>query len=187
MVPALIGGVVGGVGGVLGGLAGAGQRALQGMEQAAAPMMNELGQHPGGGESPESGEQPSPPAESPSGGDVKPPGDGGGAAGDTEPAWEPGPLSALTGTASAPALAVPASAAAPASALPEAAGPAVGSMGPMMAPPMGVPRSGGSGDEHREQLYQERQLKVVAPPNSEPVKNRREGRDRTRGTDRKAP
>jgi hypothetical protein len=29
-------------------------------------------------------------------------------------------------------------------------------------------------------------LKVMAAPNSEPVKNRREGRDKARGTDRKA-
>ena len=36
-----------------------------------------------------------------------------------------------------------------------------------------------------ESVYKERQLKVVAPPNSEPVKNRREGRDR--GRDRKTP
>jgi hypothetical protein len=56
-----------------------------------------------------------------------------------------------------------------------------------MAPLMGAPRSGNSGDEHRKQLYQERKLKVVAPPNSEPVKGRREGRDRARATDRKAP
>jgi hypothetical protein len=60
-------------------------------------------------------------------------------------------------------------------------------MGPMIPPMMGGPHSGGSGDEQRKQLYSERKLKVVAPPNSEPVKNRREGRDKTRGTDRKAP
>ena len=35
VIPGIIGGVVGGLGGVLGGLAGAGQKALQGMEQAA--------------------------------------------------------------------------------------------------------------------------------------------------------
>ena len=190
VVPAIIGGVVGGVGGVLGGLAGAGQKALQGMQQAAAPMVSGTGQHPAGGGSPEGGEQqPSPPAESPSGGAVKSPSDGGSAAGDTEPAWEPGPLSAPTGAASAPAIAAPASAPSAAGTLPQTAAPtpAIGAMGPTMAPLMGAPRSGNSGDEHRKQLYQERKLKVVAPPNSEPVKGRREGRDRARGTDRKAP
>jgi hypothetical protein len=186
VVPAIIGGVVGGVGGVLGGLAGTGQRALQGMQQAAAPMMSELGQHPAGGGSPEGGERSSSPAESPSSGDAKPPSDSGGAVGDTEPAWAPGPLSAPTSVAAAPAIAAPASVSPPAGTLAETSAPALGAMGPMMAPPMGAPRSGNSGDAQRERLYQERQLKVVAPPNSEPVKGRREGRDRTRGTDRKA-
>jgi hypothetical protein len=47
-------------------------------------------------------------------------------------------------------------------------------MGPMMMPPM---RGGGEGSEaDNKQLYRERKLKVVAPANSEPVKNRREGR-----------
>lgn len=74
----------------------------------------------------------------------------------------------------APAAAAPASApSAPAAA--EAPAPAMGAMGPMM-PPM---RGGGEGSgPDNKQLYQERKLKVVAPPNSEPVKNRREGRAR---------
>ena len=59
-----------------------------------------------------------------------------------------------------------------------------GAMGPMMMPPMrGV---GGEGSEaDNKQLYQERKLKVVAPANSEPVKNRREGR--AKPDDRKTP
>ena len=50
----------------------------------------------------------------------------------------------------------------------------MGAMGPMMMPPI---RGGGEGSgADNKQLYQERKLKVVAPANSEPVKNRREGR-----------
>jgi hypothetical protein len=189
VVPAIIGGLVGGVGGVLGGLAGTGQKAMQGMQQVAAPMASELGQHPGGGGSPDQGgEQAAAPAESsPSGDDLKPPDDGGGATGETAPASAAAPLAAPTGAASAPAIAAPASAPLAAGTLPEASAPATGAMGPMMAPPMGAPRSGGSGDGQGERLYQERQLKVVAPPNSEPVKNRREGRERSREKDRKTP
>lgn len=54
-------------------------------------------------------------------------------------------------------------------------------MGPMI-PPMGG-RSAGSGPQNK-QLYQERKLAVVAPPNSEPVKNRREGRERDKERDK---
>lgn len=47
-------------------------------------------------------------------------------------------------------------------------------MGPMMPPLMG-PRTDSSGPDNKE-LYKGRKLTVVAPPNSEPVKNRRESR-----------
>lgn len=49
----------------------------------------------------------------------------------------------------------------------------MGAMAPMIPPG----RGGGEGHgPQNKQLYQERKLKVVAPANSEPVKNRREGR-----------
>jgi hypothetical protein len=91
------------------------------------------------------------------------------------------------GTASTPVAAAPAAApAASVSAPAEVPAGGVGAMGPMMAPPMGA-GGGHGGDGQRDRLYKERQLKVEAPPNSEPVKNRREARDRGRGSDRKTP
>ena len=48
-------------------------------------------------------------------------------------------------------------------------------------PPMRGTGEGSGADNKR--LYQERKLKVVPPANSEPVKNRREGR--TKPADRK--
>ena len=185
VIPGIIGGVVGGLGGLLGGFAGAGQKALQGMEQAAGPMMSGLGQHPPGGEPQHGGGEQSPPSpEPPSAGDLSPPGDlgAGGGGADTQPAGGEGLLAAPTGVAAAPAAAAPVSA--PAAATPaEAPAPAMGAMGPMM-PPMRGTGGEGSGAENK-QLYQERKLKVVAPANSEPVKNRREGR--AKPGDRKTP
>lgn len=173
VVPGIIGGVVGGLGGALGGLAAAPQKAMQGLEQAAGPLMSGLGQHPQGGEPPQGGEG-SPPSSEPSAGDLSSPDDlGAGGGGDTEPAGGvEAPLSAPTDVASAPAAAAPATA--PSTPAPaEAPSPAMGAMGPMV-PPM---RGGGEGSgPQNKQLYQDRKLKVVAPANSEPVKNRREGR-----------
>jgi hypothetical protein len=174
LVPGIIGGVVGGIGGVVGGLTGAGEKALQSLEQAAAPAMSGLGQHPAGGGQPHGGEQspqspePQPPADMPAPGDL-----GGGGGLDTEPAGGAEPLSAPTPTAAAPAAAAPVSSpSAPIAS--ETPAPAIGAMGPMMPPMMG-PRTGSSGPDNKE-LYKERKLTVVAPPNSEPVKNRRESR-----------
>ena len=185
LVPAIIGGVVGGAAGLLGGLAGAGQKALQGAQQATSPMMSGAGQHPSGtGESPHGGDQ-SPPSPEPTPlSDTGAPGDLGGS-GDayTEPAGGAEPLSAPTGVAAAPAAAAPMTAPA-APAAPETAAPAIGAMGPMVPPILG-PRGAGSGPDHKE-LYPERKLMIEAPPNSEPVKNRREDRgDKARGADRK--
>ena len=180
VVPGIIGGVVGGVGGVLGGLAGAGQKALQGVGQAAGPLTSGLGQHPQGGQPQHGGEQPSQSAE-PSAGDVSAPDDVGVAGGDTMPAGGVGaPLVAPAEVAAAPAVAAPVSVSSPAPA--EAPAPAMGAMGPMMPPVRGT--GNGSGPDNKR-LYQERTLKVVAPANSEPVKNRRE--TRTKSTDRKTP
>lgn len=184
VIPGIIGGVVGGLGGVLGGLAGAGPKALQGMEQAAGPMMSGLGQHPPGGEPRHGGEQSPQSPEPPSAGDVSSPGDlgAGGGGADTEPAGGQVPLAASTEVAAAPAAAAPVSAPSVPVAS-EAPAPGMGAMGPMMMPPM---RGGGEGFEaDNKQLYQERKLKVVAPANSEPVKNRREGR--AKPDDRKKP
>lgn len=179
--PGIIGGVVGGLGGLVGGLTGAGQKALQGMEQAASQGMSGLGQHPPGGEPQKGGEQSPQSPEPPSAGDLSPPDDlgAGGGGADTEPAGGEGPMAAPTEVAAAPAAAAPVSA--PSAAVPsEAPAPAMGAMAPMMPPMRGSGE--GSGPDNK-QLYQERKLKVVAPANSEPVKNRREGR--TKPTDRK--
>jgi hypothetical protein len=187
LVPAIIGGVVGGVGGLLGGLAGAGQKALQGAQQAASPMMSGAGQHPSSGGAPHGGDQsPQSPEPTPPN-DLGAPGDLGGIGGaDTEPAGGSEPLSAPTPVAATPAAAAPVTApAAPVAA--ETPAPAIGAMGPMMPPLMRGSAGAGSGPEHKG-LYRERKLMAVAPPNSEPVKNRREGRrDKARATeDRKA-
>ena len=48
-----------------------------------------------------------------------------------------------------------------------------------------VPNRGSPPAVLLRESYRERKLMVVAPPNSEPVKNRREGREKARGTDRK--
>lgn len=56
-------------------------------------------------------------------------------------------------------------------------------MGPMM-PPMGGRGGSGSGPQNK-QLYQDRTLQVAVPPNSEPVKNRREGRNKDDDKERK--
>ena len=137
VIPGIIGGVVGGLGGVLGGLAGAGQKALQGMEQAVGPMMSGLGQHPPGGEPQHGGEQSPRSPEPPSAGDVSAPGDlgAGGGGADTEPAGGEVPLAAPTEVAAAPAAAAPVSAPS-APVVSEAPAPGMGAMGPMMMPPM---------------------------------------------------
>ena len=86
VIPGIIGGVVGGLGGALGGLTGAGQKALQGLQQAAGPMMSGLGQqHPQGGQ-PQHGGDGSPQSPESSVGDLSSPGDLGtvGGVGDTD-------------------------------------------------------------------------------------------------------
>lgn len=186
VIPGVIGGVVGGLGGLVGGLTGAPQKALQGLEQAAAPMMSGLGQHPPGGQPPQGGGEQSPQSpQPPSAGDLAAPGDlgaGGGGGGDMQPAGAASPLAGPTEVAAAPAAAAPVSAPS-APAPPEAPAPAVGAMGPMMPPMRGAGGEGAGPDNN--QLYKDRKVKVVTPPNSEPVKNRREGR--AKPADRKTP
>ncbi|WP_204815360.1 PPE domain-containing protein [Mycobacterium riyadhense] len=183
VVPGIIGGVVGGLGGLLGGLAAAPQTALQGLKQAAGPMISGLGPHPQGGQ-PQHGGEESPQTSQPPAGDLSSPDDlgAGGGGGDTEPAGGGvGSLAPPTNVPAAPAAAAPATAAAPTPAPTEAPAPAMGAMGPMIPPARGT---GEGSRPDNKRLYQERKLKVVAPPNSEPVKNRREGRTKS---DRKTP
>ncbi len=179
MMPAVLGGVVGGLGGALGGLAGAGQKAMQSAQQAASPLMNEMSQHQpaSGGDKPQEGQRSGgsePSSEKPGGGgEVPDMPDGGGAdgGGEMEPAGGAEPMAAPPDVASTPVAAAPVALAPP----PEPAAAGAG-MGPMMAPPMGgAGGSGGRGPDVKD-LYRDRKLKMVAPPNSEPVKNRREGR-----------
>lgn len=177
VVPVILGAVTGGVGGALGGLAGAGERMLQGVTTPlAAPMMSGLsGLHPGGGGLPDAGGSEPAAPDAGGSGPTTPDAGGGGEPGGTEPAGLDGPLSSLaTPLASVPAAAAPVAAAAAMS--PEAVSPSMApAMGMGMMPPMMGPHGGRSGPENK-QLYKERQLKVVAPPNSEPVKGRREPR-----------
>jgi len=173
--PAVIGGIVGGIGGALGGLAGAGQRALGSMQQAAAPMLSGLeapgGGEPGGGEpgEPEAPQVPHMPG-----------GHGGGTpGGGTEPSGGGG-LAAPSGggLGATPAAAAPV--AAPATPVTSTVAPDTGPggvpMGGAMMPPIMPGRGGASGSEADRRLYEPRRLRVVAPPNSEPVKGRREAR-----------
>jgi PPE family len=186
-VPAVVGAIMGGLGGGLGGLAGAGQRALGSVGQAGMPALSGLGEPggppEGGGGEPSAGGMPETPhvphAPGGLGGGGNPdPGIGG-----TEPAGEPGPLAApagggggLTPAAAAPVTApAPTTAAAAPAVEPAAGGPGMAGGGMMMPPlmPMGGSRSGSEADKR---LYPQRRLRVIAPPNSEPVKGRRERR-----------
>jgi hypothetical protein len=184
LLPTVLGGVAGVAGGLLGALSGAGQKLqqagtqlvgglAQGASSAMGAMQNPAGGPDGSGESGSGGD----PA-----GDFGDFGDGGGgdAGGGTEPA------SSVDGALSAgPASAAAAPAAAPAMYSP---GPSAGSLAPaggggaampmgggMMPPPMMGSRGGGAGEDDRK-LYPERKLKVETPPNSEPVRMRREQR-----------
>lgn len=172
VVPALIGGVVGGVGGALGGLAGAGTRAMQAM--SPGPMMSGVGEQSGAPQQQGGGEPMHAPAPGGGGGEATD-SPGGNEPGDTEPAGGQGPLGAPMGLASAPAAAAPMAAAPAVGALGESVPAAGAPMGAMMPPMMGGPRGGGGGVDDK-QLYKQRQLQVTVPPNSEPVKGRREGR-----------
>jgi hypothetical protein len=164
---------------------------MQSMKQAAGPLMNELGQqHPESGNKPQEGGEPSgsePNSEPLSGGDLSTP-DGGayGGGGEMEPAGGAELMAAPPDVAPTPVAAAPVAARAPA---PEAPAAGMG-MGPMMAPPMGAGGAGSGAGPDVKDLYPDRKLKMVAPPNSEPVKNRREGRDRKKESnhdDRRGP
>lgn len=182
VLPAVLGGVAGMAGGLLGALSGAGQKVQEagsqlagGLAQGASSAMGAM-QSPGGGDSDKPG--------GPGGDPLSDMGDGGGGdsgAGGTEPASSvDGPLSA------APASAAAAPAAAPATYSPGASAPAVSAAGgapggmpmggAMMPPPMMGGRGGAGAGQGDPKLYPERKLKLETPPNSEPVRGRREQR-----------
>lgn len=173
MAPAVLGGVVGGAGGLLGGLSSGGGKAMS----MPASMMSGLGE-PAGGDPQHGGGEPEQAAPQPTGGADDPTpdsGGGGGEPGDTEPAGGTGSLSAPQALATPAAEAAPLSAPTAGSPAPEPAAAAGSPMGAMAPPMMGGPRGGRDGADNK-QLYKDRELKVAVPPNSEPVKGRRESR-----------
>lgn len=171
ILPAMLGTVMGGAGGALGGLIGAGSKAMA----MPASMTSGFGA-PSGGVPQQGGGEPEQSAPQPDseGGDAAPD-SGGGEPGDTEPAGGQGALTAPPGVPSAPVEAAPVSAPVASSAVAEPAAGVGAPMGGMMPPMMGGGRGGGPGAGNK-QLYKDRELKVAVPPNSEPVKGRREAR-----------
>jgi PPE family protein len=180
LLPAVLGGVAGAAGGVLGALSGLGQKLGQAGTQLASGLAqganSALGSMPSGGGEPEKS------GDSGSGDPAGDVGDGGGSDpdGGTEPASSvDGPLSAGPASAAAAPAAAPAmySSSTPAVALTGTGGGPGMSMGGglMPAPMMGGRGGGGTGPDDRK-LYPERKLKLETPPNSEPVRLRREQR-----------
>jgi PPE family len=179
LLPAVLGGVAGVAGGLLGALSGAGEKLEQtgtqlasGLAQGASSALGAMakpGDDPntsggsGGGD---------PSAEAGDGG-----GDGGGGA--TEPASSvDGPLSAAPASAAAAPAAAPDlySPAAPTTSAAATGGAGMPGGGGMMPPPMMGGRGGGGAGQDDRRLFPERTLKVETPPNSEPVRMRREQR-----------
>ena len=184
VLPAVLGAVSGAAGGLLGMASGAGQQLQQAGSQALGGLARganaAIGSGRGGGTPSDSGgggpQMPSADGLDPDLGGGPEPGDtesaagGGGGAG--------GPLSAPAGAPAA--AAAPATFSAPPA--PAAGGatgtPMGGAMMPAMMPMAGRP-GGGAGEDDRR-LYPERRMRIETPPNSEPVRGRREAR-RTRG------
>ena len=187
VLPTILGGAAGAAGGVLGALGGAGQQVQQagtqlasGLAQGAGTAMSSAMGKPSdsGPAAPQGGGEPSLDGFEPELG-----GPGGGEPGGTEPASgagagaPPGALSAPAGAAAVPAAA-PSTFSAPAAPSMSAGSsggvPIGGGMIPPMMPMGAQPGGGGAEDDRR--LYPERRLRVETPPNSEPVKGRREVR-----------
>jgi hypothetical protein len=179
VVPTVTGLVAGAVGGLLGAIGGAGQKlgqlgneVLGGLASGANAALTSAAKPAGVSTDPNS-----------SGGSGFPdpagldPGGGGDGAGGTEPASVPdGPLAAPAGASAVPEAAPATFSASPAVTEPPVAGaPAGGAMMPLMGAPLGG-RGEGSGGEDDRRLYQERRLRIETPPNTEPVKGRREAR-----------
>ena len=178
VLPAVLGGVSGAAGGLLGALSGAGQQLQQAGSQLAGGLAQAANATAGEPKSGDSGGRGQPQAPQPDGLDA---GGGGPEPGDMEPAAGVGAAGPLAAPAGAPAI--PAAAPATFSPGPSVTAGAAGGMpggGAMMPPimPMGAHPSGAGEDDRR--LYPERRLRIETPPNSEPVKGRREAR-RTRG------
>jgi len=173
LLPAVLGAVLGAAGGVVGGLAGAtGQ-----LQQVGAQLAGGLAQGASATLTPAAVKVDDAPGSPPGGGGVDPvePDLSGPQPGDTEPASAPGALSAPLAPA---AVAAPASA--PMAVLSAGVSPAASGTvpaGPAMMPPV-VPMGGrGAGSAEQDpRLYGPRRLRVEPPPNTEPVKGRREAR-----------
>jgi hypothetical protein len=179
VLPAVLGGVSGAAGGLLGALSGAGQQLQQAGSQIAGGLAQGANAAMGEPKSGDSGGGGQPQMPQPDGLD---PGGGGPEPGDMEPASGAGAAGPLAAPAGAPAMpaAAPATFSAPPTVTTGAGGGMVGG-GAMMPPimPMGG-HSGGGGGEDDRRLYPERRVRIETPPNSEPVKGRREAR-RSRG------
>lgn len=183
VLPAVLGGVAGAAGGLLGALSGAGQKVQEAGSQLASGLAQGASSAMGGMQNPDGGDQDKS-GDAGSGGDPNADaGAGGGGdpgAGGTEPASSvDGPLSAAPASAAAAPAAAP-SMYSPGSAIPEVAGSAAPGGAPMgggmMPPPMMGGRGAGAGGPNDPKLYPERKLKLETPPNSEPVRGRREQR-----------
>lgn len=183
VVPAVAGLVSGAAGGVLGALSGAGQTLSQLGNQTLGGLVQ--GANAALASAPRPAGPPKDSNSSAAPGDPDMPGlddaggagaDDGGGGGGTEPAGASDvPLAAPAGT-SAPPEAAPATFSASPAAAPEpaaAGGPSPG--GAMMGAPFGGRGAAGGGEDDRR-LYPERRLRIETPPNTEPVKGRREAR-----------
>jgi hypothetical protein len=173
VLPAVLGGVSGAAGGLLGALSGAGQQLQQAGSQLAGGLAQAANAAAGEPKSGDSGGGGQPQKPQPDGLDG---GGGGPEPGDMEPAGgvgAAGPLAAPAGVSAVPAAAPATFSAAPSAATGAVGGIAGGGMMPPMMPMGGRP---GGGDEDDRRLYPERRVRIEAPPNSEPVKGRREAR-----------
>jgi hypothetical protein len=178
LLPAVLGGVAGVAGGLLGALSGAGQKLQQAGTQLASGLAQGASSAVGAMQGP--GGEPDTSGDSGSGDPAGDYGDGGGGdpGGRTEPASSvDGALSAAPASAAAAPAAAPAmySPTAPAASVAATGGGAGMPMGGGMMPSMMGGRGGGAGQDDRK-LYPERKLKLETPPNSEPVRMRREQR-----------
>ncbi|WP_006246575.1 hypothetical protein [Mycolicibacterium tusciae] len=192
VLPAVLGAVAGAAGALLGALSGVGEKLQQTGGQLAGGLLQGAGQAMSATSAlqAQNANGLDPAVDGIGGGDGwdgSGVGDAGGGSvpGDTEPASAPaGPLaSAPASAAAAPAVAAPTYSSAGTSPT-VASSPGVGMpMGAMMPPPvMGSGRGSPNGEDDRR-LYPEKRLHLPTPPNSEPVKGRREARESRSGTE----
>ncbi|WP_273735415.1 PPE domain-containing protein [Mycolicibacterium septicum] len=191
VLPAVLGAVAGAAGGLLGALSGVGEKLQQTGGQLAGGLLQGAGEAMSATSALQaqnaSGLDPAVDGFAGDGLDASDVGAGGGGSvpGDTEPASAPaGPLaSAPASAAAAPAAAPPTfSSAVPSPTVAASSGGGM-PMGAMLPPPMmGLGRGGQSSDDDRR-LYPEKRLHLPTPPNSEPVKGRREARETRSGAE----